>query len=74
MGSQQARGPFVSSVEVGFCLLLAAICWRVPFVLPLHARFGHRSQITGNTVITDTLLLVSSAATVCAWENGGSLY
>lgn len=30
----------------GFCLALAAICWRMPFVLPLHRRFGHRSQIT----------------------------
>ena len=35
----------------GFCLAPAAICCRAPFILPLHARFGHRSQITGNTAI-----------------------
>lgn len=30
----------------GFCLALAAICWFMPFVLPLHGTFGHRLQIT----------------------------
>lgn len=52
----------------GFCLAPAAICWRTPFVLPLHARFGHRSQITGNTAITGTLLFVCPTTTVSAQE------
>lgn len=53
----------------GFCLAPAAICWRTPFVLPLHARFGHRSQITGNTAITGTLLFVCPTTTVSAQES-----
>lgn len=48
-----------------------AICWRAPFVLPLHARFGHRSRITGNTAITGTLLFVSPTTTVSVRERGG---
>lgn len=53
----------------GFCSAPAAICWRTPFVLPLHARFGHRSQITGNTAITGTLLFVCPTTTVSARQS-----
>lgn len=35
----------------GFCSAPAAICWHTPFVLPRHARLGHRLRITGNTAI-----------------------
>ena len=35
----------------------------MPFVLPLHARFGHRSRITGNTAITGMPLFVSPTTT-----------
>lgn len=54
----------------GFCLAPEAICWRTPFVLPLHERFGHRSRITGNTAITGAPLFVSPTTTSSAQQRG----